>query len=191
MNPTEPLLRGAFCCSKNRLQVAQNCIGHFVGAEDGQACLREVGGAGAVPQRGGVGAADHQRFVRNRGGQVKERTHTGGGIEKAEVECPANLRHQAGKLRRIDAFRRFGHRGGEEKKPGQGGMGGGALQGIFPPHHRGEGDGGLIGKTQGEITTIFQYNYPIFTDDFIFRMDPRNFERLRSEYQYRREIYVD
>ena len=49
----------------------------------------------------------------------------------------------------------------------------------------------LKGKTQGEITTIFQYNYPIFTDDFIFRMDPRNFERLRSEYQYRREIYVD
>lgn len=50
MNPTEPLLRGAFCCSKNRLQVAQNCIGHLVGAEDGQACLREVGGAGAVVQ---------------------------------------------------------------------------------------------------------------------------------------------
>lgn len=49
----------------------------------------------------------------------------------------------------------------------------------------------LKGKNQGEITTILQYNYPIFTDDFIFRMNPRNFEKLRSEYQYRREIYVD
>ena len=49
----------------------------------------------------------------------------------------------------------------------------------------------LKGKTQGEITTIFQYNYPIFTDDFMFRMNPGNFEKLRSEYQYRREIYVD
>ena len=49
----------------------------------------------------------------------------------------------------------------------------------------------LKGKTQGEITTIFQYNYPIFTDDFMFRMAPENFEKLRSEYQYRREIYVD
>lgn len=49
----------------------------------------------------------------------------------------------------------------------------------------------LKGKTQGEITTQLQYNYPIFTDDFIFRMNPENFEKLRSEYQYRREIYVD
>ncbi len=49
----------------------------------------------------------------------------------------------------------------------------------------------LKGKNQGEITAVFQYNYPIFTDDFMFRMDPDNFERMRSEYQYRREIYVD
>lgn len=49
----------------------------------------------------------------------------------------------------------------------------------------------LKGKNQGEITTILQYNYPIFTDDFMFRMNPRNFEKLRGEYQYRREIYVD
>ena len=49
----------------------------------------------------------------------------------------------------------------------------------------------LAGKTQGEITAVFQYNYPIFTDDFMLRMNPANFEKLRSEYQYRREIYVE
>ncbi|MDE6872490.1 MAG: 4-phosphoerythronate dehydrogenase [Bacteroidales bacterium] len=49
----------------------------------------------------------------------------------------------------------------------------------------------LRGKNQGEITALFQYNYPIFTDDFLFRMDPRNFEKMRSEYKYRREIYVE
>ena len=49
----------------------------------------------------------------------------------------------------------------------------------------------LKGKNQGEITSVFQYNYPIFTDDFMFRMAPGNFEKLRSEYHYRREIYVD
>lgn len=49
----------------------------------------------------------------------------------------------------------------------------------------------LKGKTQGEITAVLQYNYPIFTDDFMFRMEPGNFERMRSEYKYRREFYVD
>ena len=49
----------------------------------------------------------------------------------------------------------------------------------------------LKGKKQGEIAAVFQYNYPIFTDDFRFRMDPKNFEKMRSNYQYRREIYVD
>lgn len=49
----------------------------------------------------------------------------------------------------------------------------------------------LKGKNQGEITSIFQYNYPIFTDDFMFRMEPDNFEKMRSEYNYRREIYID
>ena len=49
----------------------------------------------------------------------------------------------------------------------------------------------LKGKNQGEITAVFQYNYPIFTDDFMFRMQPDNFEKMRSEYQYRREIYVE
>ncbi|MBO5814525.1 MAG: DUF4301 family protein [Bacteroidales bacterium] len=46
----------------------------------------------------------------------------------------------------------------------------------------------LKGKNHGEIAAIFQYNYPIFTDDFRFRMEPHKFEKLRSEYQYRREI---
>ena len=48
----------------------------------------------------------------------------------------------------------------------------------------------LEGKTHGEKAAVFQYKYPIFTDDFRFRMDPSAFEKLRSEYQYRREIYV-
>ena len=48
----------------------------------------------------------------------------------------------------------------------------------------------LKGKTQGEIASVLQYNYPIFTDDFMFRMNPENFESLRSNYQYRREFYV-
>ena len=49
----------------------------------------------------------------------------------------------------------------------------------------------LTGKTHGQIAAVFQYNYPIFTDDFRFRMEPEKFEKLRSEYQYRREIYVE
>lgn len=49
----------------------------------------------------------------------------------------------------------------------------------------------LRGKTQGEIAAVFQYNYPVFTDDFRFRMEPDKFEKIRGEYQYRREIYVD
>ena len=48
----------------------------------------------------------------------------------------------------------------------------------------------LLGKTHGEKAAVFQYNYPIFTDDFRFRMDPSAFEKLRSEYQYRREIFI-
>ena len=50
----------------------------------------------------------------------------------------------------------------------------------------------LKGKTHGEIAAVFQYNYPIFTDDFRLRMNPAGFEKLRAEYQYRREIiYVE
>ena len=49
----------------------------------------------------------------------------------------------------------------------------------------------LEGKNHGQIAAVFQYNYPIFTDDFRFRMDPQKFDRFRSEYQYRREIYID
>lgn len=45
--------------------------------------------------------------------------------------------------------------------------------------------------TQGEIASILSYNYPIYTDDFMFRLNPSSFERLRSEYRYRREFYID
>ena len=49
----------------------------------------------------------------------------------------------------------------------------------------------LKGKSQGEIASVLQYNYPIFTDDFMLRMDPSRFEYLRRSYRYRREYYVD
>lgn len=49
----------------------------------------------------------------------------------------------------------------------------------------------ISGKNQGEIAAVLQYNYPIFTDDFFFRSDPGSFERLRSEYNYRREFYIE
>ena len=48
----------------------------------------------------------------------------------------------------------------------------------------------LHGMNQGEVAAVLQYNYPIFTDDFMFRLTPGNFEKMRSEYQYRREFYV-
>ena len=47
------------------------------------------------------------------------------------------------------------------------------------------------GRSQGQIASLFQYNYPIFTDDFMLRIDPSAFQRLRSEYSYRREFYLD
>lgn len=48
----------------------------------------------------------------------------------------------------------------------------------------------LIGKTQGEIAAILQYNYPIFTDDFLFRMNPGGFEDIRKNYNYRKEFFL-
>lgn len=47
------------------------------------------------------------------------------------------------------------------------------------------------GKSQGQIASLFQYNYPIFTDDFMFRVNPDDFIKLRAEYRYRREFYID
>lgn len=47
------------------------------------------------------------------------------------------------------------------------------------------------GKSQGQIAAIFQYNYPVFTDDFMFRTDPGNFEQIRDNYKYRREFFTD
>ena len=49
----------------------------------------------------------------------------------------------------------------------------------------------VAGMSQGQIASTFQYNYPIFTDDFMLRMDPDNFAKLRQEYRYRREFYVN
>lgn len=48
----------------------------------------------------------------------------------------------------------------------------------------------LKGKPQGEVTSVLQYNYPIFTDDFMLRMAPEKFEELRANYPFRREFYV-
>lgn len=47
------------------------------------------------------------------------------------------------------------------------------------------------GMTQGEIASMIQYNYPIFTDDFMFRLQSGSFEQLRANYRYRREFYFD
>lgn len=49
----------------------------------------------------------------------------------------------------------------------------------------------ITGKGQGEIASAMQYNYPIFTDDFMLRSNPDDFARLRSEYHFRREFYID
>lgn len=49
----------------------------------------------------------------------------------------------------------------------------------------------LKDKSQGERASIIQYNYPIFTDDFMFRMNPEHFEELRNKYSYRREFYIE
>ena len=46
-------------------------------------------------------------------------------------------------------------------------------------------------RTQGEIASLFQYNYPVFTDDFLFRLNPGDFERIRGEYKYRREFFLE
>ena len=49
----------------------------------------------------------------------------------------------------------------------------------------------LKGKPQGEFASVLTYNNPIFTDDFMFRMNPAGFENLRLNYSYRREFYVE
>lgn len=49
----------------------------------------------------------------------------------------------------------------------------------------------LKGKSQGEIASVLQYNYPVFTDDFMLRINPSGFENLRLNYNYRREYYVE
>ncbi len=48
----------------------------------------------------------------------------------------------------------------------------------------------VLGKSQGQIASMLQYNYPIFTDDFLFRMNPTKFQEIRRNYQYRREFYT-
>lgn len=49
----------------------------------------------------------------------------------------------------------------------------------------------IHGKSQGQIASLFQYNYPIFTDDFMFRVNPDGFVGLRANYSYRREFFID
>lgn len=44
---------------------------------------------------------------------------------------------------------------------------------------------------QGRIASAMQYTYPIFTDDFMFRMNPSGFNELRAAYRYRKEFYTD
>ncbi len=49
----------------------------------------------------------------------------------------------------------------------------------------------LTGMGQGQLASTFQYNYPIFTDDFILRMNPSGFRQIRRDYRYRREFFVE
>ena len=49
----------------------------------------------------------------------------------------------------------------------------------------------LRGKSQGQIASLFQYNYPIFIDDFMFRVNPGGFVGIRENYSYRREFYIE
>lgn len=49
----------------------------------------------------------------------------------------------------------------------------------------------VTGMNQGQIASVFQYNYPIFTDDFMFRIAPQDFEKIRWNYKYRREVQID
>lgn len=49
----------------------------------------------------------------------------------------------------------------------------------------------VLGKSQGQIAAAMQYNYPIFTDDFMFRINPDSFIQLRKDYKYRREFYFE
>lgn len=49
----------------------------------------------------------------------------------------------------------------------------------------------LRGLSEGQIASTIQYNYPIFTDDFMFRIHPEEFESLRQNYRYRREFFID
>lgn len=48
----------------------------------------------------------------------------------------------------------------------------------------------VAGMSQGQIAATFQYNYPVLTDDFLFRLDPDGFEAMRTAYQYRREFNI-
>ena len=49
----------------------------------------------------------------------------------------------------------------------------------------------MTGMSQGQMTSTFQYNYPVFTDDFLFRMNPADFKVLRRDYKYRREFFIE
>lgn len=49
----------------------------------------------------------------------------------------------------------------------------------------------LRGLSQGEIASILSYNYPVYADDFLLRINPDSFDELRDNYRYRREFFVD
>ena len=49
----------------------------------------------------------------------------------------------------------------------------------------------MTGMSQGQMTSVFQYNYPVFTDDFLFRMNPSDFKELRRNSKYRREFFIE
>lgn len=65
------------------------------------------------------------------------------------------------------------------------------LYDFFPPTEEKEHEAvklDVSGMSQGQIASTFQYNYPILTDDFMFRLNPDKFEEIRTNYRYRTEF---
>ena len=66
------------------------------------------------------------------------------------------------------------------------------LYDFFPdtPQEMSPVDIDITGMNQGSLAARFQYNYPIFSDDFMLKTEPEGFERLRNEYNYRKEFSI-
>ncbi|MCR5003758.1 MAG: DUF4301 family protein [Bacteroidales bacterium] len=68
----------------------------------------------------------------------------------------------------------------------------GDLYDYFPetPEEMTKVDIDVTGMAQGACAARFQYNYPIFSDDFMLKTEPEGFENLRNHYNYRKEFDI-